>query len=86
MLQIVEVEVVLWTGSRIGWSVRSAGRLVLYDQLPRHRSTQTKASWLVLCEGHVDADPSLMTYHKAGQKCMVRSHLEQWYATHLRMT
>ena len=76
VLQIVEVEVVLWTGSRIGWSVRIAGRLVFCDQLPRHRSTQIKASWLVMRKAHLCHDMRLGTYHITGQRCMVRIRLE----------
>ena len=38
MLQITDVEVVFRIGSKIGCSVRIAGRLEFWDQLPRHRS------------------------------------------------
>ena len=38
---MVDVEVVLWTGSRYGWSVFTAGRLEFWVQLPR----QSPRSW-----------------------------------------
>ena len=73
---MVDVEVVLWTGSRYGWSVFTAGRLEFWVQLPRQSPTQIKALWLAMGGGYLDDNQSLATYLEAGQRYMVRSHLE----------